>query len=743
MDADIDLSDVTSQRVRPEIAIDPYGSSNGAGNDRTAGFGLPKRTGTPEPWVRRLADDGLSYFYQNKHDGSVQWTLPEGNSAPHTNGHASTPVVHSQNGHATANDQRHHSRQQSDSTYVRLGHNDSLIPNGNVYSDDSDVDPLDKYTGFPKRQQTSSSTLVDPPPRTVSQITAQPLPAVLTDSDPQLTSAERLAQTLQHTLTPAPPDAISALSTVARQSVAAIVTAVQSHDPSAPSQNLLEDRILASVIALRHLLYVSSPPYGHVPSHLYRRDGPVSGPSIPQSLQAQLKPAQRRVTATLSKLVLAALAAQYDTISLTSEVSERMETDAAELDRALVTFVNEVQKIHNQMSQPPSRRLFATLLPTNVGLGLVGAGAAASWKGLGWAPVDSLRQPKRDLSSEVLAELKIEIAELEERLVDLHSAVFDGSAGEPLRIIHMSFHKTCALPASTIHPLGQSAVAWLHWVLSFFADINLARTVDVDGIGREGPSGDVYLQSVHKARTLARTFEAQLQSLFDDGSSVILAITTPASLQSSPTSFPSERMRSLVASLKINVAQTFQTLEALLVVGQEQVAKGPSDHRGSIEWRMSRIVNIDSNLERTLKELASEDESYDEGGEDFVDMEHAFARKPAPLKPPGSLERSQSASAMYSNPSQTSESSLEPPHVHSEDATRLPVYPDNHMTAIPSPPSLPGSDAATRSLEDEGINDRTEFSRYLTVSWVSQIQPHLRRQTARPLLVLQINLSVF
>jgi son of sevenless-like protein len=620
-------------------------------------------------------------------------------------------VVRSQNDLAMAIDQRHHSRQQSDSTYVRLGHNDGLIGNGHVYSDDSDVDPLDRYTGFSKKQQTSNSTRADSHPRTVSQITAQPHTSVLTDSDPQLTSAEMLAQTLQHTLTPAPPDRVTALSTVARQSVAAIVTAVQSHDPSArpSSQNLLEDRILASVVALRHLLYVSSPPYGHVPSHLYRKDGPASGPSIPQSLQAQLKPAQRRVTATLSKLVLAALAAQYDTISLTSEVSERMETDAAELDRALVTFVNEVQKIHNQMPQPPSRRLFATLLPTNVGLGLMGAGAAAGWKGLGWAPVDSLRQPKLDLSSEVLAELKVEIAELEERLVDLHSAVFDGSAGEPLRIFHMTFFiNMCALPACTIHPLGQSAVAWLHSVLSFFADINLARMVDVDGIGREGHSGDVYLQSVQKARTLARTFEAQLQSLYDDGASVLLAITTPASLQSSPTSFPSERVRSLVASLKINVAQAFQTLEALLSVGQEQVAKGPSDHRGSIEWRMSRIVNIDSNLERTLKELASEDESYDEGGEDLVDMEHAFARKPAPLKT--SLERSQSASAMYSNPSQTSESSLEPPHVHSEDSTPLTVYPDNNMTAIPSPPSLPGSDVAAESLEDEGINDRTVFS---------------------------------
>ena len=262
--------------------------------------------------------------------------------------------------------------------------------------------------------------------------------------------------------------------------------------------------------------------------------------------------------------------------------------------------------------------------------------------------------------------------------------------------------KTCAIPAPEVYTLGQTAVAWLHSVLSFFADINLARTVDVDGIGREGQSGDVYLQSVHKARTLARTVEVHLQSLFDDGTSVLLAITTPVSLQTGPMSFSSERIRSLVASLKINVVQAFQTLEALLAVGQEQAARGPTDYRGSIEWRMSRIVNIDSNLERTLKELASEDESYDEG-EDLVDMEHAFARKPAPLKPSVSLERSQSSSAMYSNPSQTSESSLEPIHVHSEEATPLPIYPNSNMTGFPSLPSLHGSDAAIGSLEDEGI----------------------------------------
>jgi son of sevenless-like protein len=424
----------STQGVRPETTVGPHGQSNGTRNDRAAGFGLPKRTGTPEPWVRRLADDGLSYFYQNKLDGTVQWALPEVNSTAPANGHTG---AHSQSDLPVTIDHSLRSLQRPESTYVRLGPGNGIANNGNVYSDDSDVDPLDKLTGFSRKHQSSGMVRGSDPqslPQPVSSESAtQPRPEPLADPDPQLTSAEKLAQTLQHSLAPPPPESITALSTVARQSVAAIVTAVQSHDPSTlpSSQTQLEDRISESVIAIRHLLYISSPPYGHVPSHLYHKDGPSSGPSIPQPLQQQLKPAQRRVTATLSKLVLAALAAQYDTRSLTSEVSERMETDAAELDRALVTFVTEVQRIHGQMPHAPSKRLFATLSPTNIGLGLMGAGAAGGWKGFGWVPIDLQHQPKRDLSSDVLAELKVEIAELEEKLVDLHSAVF-GSTGEPL-----------------------------------------------------------------------------------------------------------------------------------------------------------------------------------------------------------------------------------------------------------------------------------------------------------------------
>jgi son of sevenless len=260
-----------------------------------------------------------------------------------------------------------------------------------------------------------------------------------------------------------------------------------------------------------------------------------------------------------------------------------------------------------------------------------------------------------------------------------------------------NFCKPCTLAAPAVHTLGQSVVAWLHSVLSFFLAINLARTVDVDGIKREGQAGDVYLQSVHKARTLVRTAEAYLQSLYDDGASLLLIITTATSSRIGLTSAPCERVRSLAASLKNNVVQAFQTLEALLAVGQEQAVKGPSDFRRSIEWRASRIPIGD--LEGLVNGLTFEDDSNDEGG-DFVDMVHVFGRKTGPRKP--SAKRSPSPAALYSNPSQTSESSLEPPHAHVENGTPLPSQPTNNTPGPPSPASHPGSEGAVASVEDEG-----------------------------------------
>ena len=291
-----------------------------------------------------------------------------------------------------------------------------------------------------------------------------------------------------------------------------------------------------------------------------------------------------------------------------------------------------------------------------------------------------------------------------------------------------------------IYGLGQTAIAWLHSVLSLFADVNLARIVDVDGINREGHSGDAYLQSVHKARALVRAIEAYLQSLYDDGASLLLVITTPSPYWTGPSSPPSERVRSLTASIKNNITQTFQTLEVLLSVGQEQATNGPSDHRGSIEWRMSRILTSDSNLGRTLKELTFEDDPYDEEGEDLVDMEHAFGRKPATLKPSAAL----GPSAMYSNPSQTSESSLEAvPRLRGEIAAPLPSWGTqsntttaNNTPAPPSPQPIHGSAVAAAGLLDDDGKGSLVLSCVLLQSNGEidflQIRPRLRLPTQSP-----------
>ncbi|KAJ4464228.1 hypothetical protein C8J55DRAFT_530429 [Lentinula edodes] len=53
----------------PAVALIPNSNSNQASAS-------PDTRTTREPWIRRLADDGLSYYYLNV-DGGVPWTRPE------------------------------------------------------------------------------------------------------------------------------------------------------------------------------------------------------------------------------------------------------------------------------------------------------------------------------------------------------------------------------------------------------------------------------------------------------------------------------------------------------------------------------------------------------------------------------------------------------------------------------------------------------------------------------------------
>lgn len=445
-DADFGVSSPPRSRSGTGIGT-AYGQVNGGrpSNGGPVGFGLPKRSGTPEPWIRRLADDGLTYFYVNKLDGSVRWTLPEASSTPRSNGLATptTSMSHSTSDSAKRRDADGSSsrmRGDSSTSFFSRERSDSAAGLTSVYSDDSDVDPLERLRGSTKRLHASNSSRTMDSRQGVSQVQSQSHPHPATIGQTDLTSAEKLAQALQNTLAPAPPESLTDLSGVARQAVASVITYIQGHGvfSRVEEQEELEGRIADAVVSIRNLLSISSPPYGHISSSLYPKDGPSPPASaLAQSMQAQLKPAQRRVTATLSKLVLAALAAQYDANSFASDAPSRMEADAGELDRALVTFVLEVQRTNNSAAgqtqrKPMLRRLRATLASTNVGLGLSGAGAAGDWKGFGWVMLpDGNPQPSRALGVDVLTAMKTTATRLDEKLSVLQtSAMADPSAGK-------------------------------------------------------------------------------------------------------------------------------------------------------------------------------------------------------------------------------------------------------------------------------------------------------------------------
>lgn len=391
-----------------------------------AGFGVPRRTSTPEPWKRVLADDGLSYYFVNTADGTISLTMPPASTQqprptngpsqvdtsptdapPHISSIARVPP---QTGATSGNESDRYS----------------------LHSDDSDVQPTPTTLG---REKSPSSLRVP-----VNAGPIKPTPTQLSHSfSGDLTPAERSAQELQQALAAPPPDSINQLAIVAREAIGNVVQYIQTRDNTSPSRygHELNERVLAVVYSVRNLLYVSATPSSQITSNLYPRDTRHTRTTPPsQALQAHLKPAQRKVAGTLSKLVLSTLAVQYEANhSQMTDKPMRMEGDAGELDRAVVTFVAEVQRFLEQNAQSSDanviKRLYGVFEPEHVGLGLVGGGAAAGWKGFGWLALEGEDEaPNRQLSVEVIADLKGLVAGIEAKRTALVDTRFDVS-GEP------------------------------------------------------------------------------------------------------------------------------------------------------------------------------------------------------------------------------------------------------------------------------------------------------------------------
>ncbi len=245
---------------------------------------------------------------------------------------------------------------------------------------------------------------------------------------------------------------------------------------------------------------------------------------------------------------------------------------------------------------------------------------------------------------------------------------------------------------------GQSASAYLSWLLQWLCGINVAYHVDVDGVRSD--SSPQYRQMVDKARQLVRTLEAATQALYDDGAMILMA----AQHLSFSEFFAQRDRTALVNTVEItaptirsNSMLVAQTLESLLAIGHDQASTSQGDYRNSIEWRTSRINIADSSL-TAISHLA------DSNGDDLVDMEHAFGQSTMRTAQP--TDSMGSTPTLYSNANQPSQTSLDTSQRSRTDSVSdagTSSFGDTTFNGPPSPeyPSPLDKDAGAYLDEDD------------------------------------------
>ncbi|EMD39992.1 hypothetical protein CERSUDRAFT_112236 [Gelatoporia subvermispora B] len=704
---DGDLAGLTALPASRSGSSAGYGLAAASSLDTTptvAGFGIPRRTRTPEPWVKRLADDGMSYYYLNTVDGQISWTFPDSSEppayvddrppqerppVPEKSGlpsSISSSIPSSYNGRTASVSSRDtpttttsRLRSGSSASTAPRDRSDSAVDRISVYSDDSEIYPL------ARDRAESSASMRRGPRRPVRPATPQEHGQV------DLTPPEQLASRLQQALASPPPESPVELSNHVRETIAAVTAYLQSAaQPRRPEQfKEVDARVLQVVSAVRDLLYVTATPSGHIPSNLYPRDVRDGKPSASQSLQVHLKAPQRKVAGTLSKLVLSSLAMQYDPSLSASDKPNRLETDVSELERAVIAFVVEVQQFQEQnIGKIGPKRLHGVFSTANVGLGLPGAGAAGSWKGFGYVPLDDdMQPPMQILGTDLLSELKATVRSLGEKF---HAVA--ASVSRP------NFDK------GRVRADGQLVVAQLSSLLEFIGHIQVARHVDVDGAGQSS-SQAAYLKTVEKSRELLRSLEASTQALYDDGALFFSAVLTIAGNSRLSEEFlvAQRNIETCATTIRVNASNITQMLDALLVIGYDQSDIGQGDYNSSIEWRSSRISMVNIPIDPDIARLSS---GHNGGRPDseIVDFELAVSRPPRPPAVNIAESTSSSSATLYTSPSQPSQTSLDLSDRSRSGSVAEPVTPTWPQPdwAGPEPVSqLPDTDdAETATIED-------------------------------------------
>jgi son of sevenless-like protein len=602
-----------------------------------AGFGLSKHTETLEPWVRKLADDGMSYYFTNKQTGEIRWTVPESEIQSTRTGRTRAPTKSSTTSSHNDDTLASPNRLRSDSLVsMPYQGSESSADRTSLDSDDSETFYMDRDRNgsVPTPLQASNEE------RNVIHCDRSFSPEVMVEEKVavELTSAERSAKLLQAALSPPGPESLAVSSAAARQAIMAVIESIQMNDITRllEEDTTLDNLVYTVVLSIRNLLYVSAAPSGHIPINVIPHARDTRDRRDTTASQAMLKPAQRKVTATLSKLVLSARAIQYNSGSSIVDTPIRIEGDAEELDRAVDGFVVEVQRLQNQQvhSGVGLKRLRGVFSTAHIGLGLVGAGAAGSWKGLGWVSLEETDEtPGRILGTEVVTELRAYILQVQESFHSFRSNIgrLMSDSGKSYPACRYCLCTDSSTPTSAERLILESRklILQLSMVLEFVGNIHIARHVDIDGIRREpgdAPGSDLYTETVENARLLIRTLEFATQSLYDDGSSFL---TTAQAIRHQESSRAPQRnsnffghMGGFGAALEANLGIVLQTIEALLSIGHDQADMAQGDYNGSIEWRMSRLSIIDTQFGGAHRPLSTLN-SYDE---DVVDMELAFQK---------------------------------------------------------------------------------------------------------------------
>jgi son of sevenless len=291
-------------------------------------------------------------------------------------------------------------------------------------------------------------------------------------------------------------------------------------------------------------------------------------------------------------------------------------------------------------------------------------------------------------------------------------------------------HFPVHITAVRLYTESRSLILQLSVLLEFVGNIHIARHVDIDGIRREpgnAPSDDLYSQTVENAKLLIRTLEVAMQSLYDDGSSLLVtaqAIRLESRHSLQPNNVFFDHLDALATALKANLGVVLQSFEALLSIGHDQADMAQGDYTGSIEWRMSRLSVIDTQFGGAHRPLSTFN-SYDE---DMVDMELAFQ------KPEMKTQTSVDSTYKYHNGSLASEATLSVSDIsHVGDTSNQANAGTPKNTLVPVSP-LSSTDSADSPLFEEE-REYHRWHSYPSLKWFVCYSYHIqscsasRRQT--------------